>query len=129
MHILIADDDHVAVQTLAALLTAGGHDVTVARDAMQAIRSAITTPPDAVLLDIGMPGGGGEMVLRRLKASSKTDMVPVIVVTGLKDPALPGRARGLGARDVLAKPVDAQQLKQALDRVLGGTSPSPEATP
>jgi CheY-like chemotaxis protein len=119
MKILIADDDGVAVQTLSALLKAGGYDVSVASDAMQTVMAAMRDPPDAILLDIAMPGGGGEQVLQRLKTSNKTNMVPVIVVTGVKDPGLPARVRALGASDVLKKPVDAQRLTQALDRALG----------
>ena len=123
MRILVADDDGVAVQTLSALLKAGGYDVTVATDAMQTVMAAMRNPPDAILLDIAMPGGGGEQVLQRLKTSNRTNMIPVVVVTGLKDPSLPARARALGAMDVLSKPVDAQRLTQALDRALGRTPP------
>lgn len=122
MKILIADDDLVAVQTLSAMLKAGGYDVSVAHDAMQAIMRAVRDQPDAVLLDIAMPGGGGEQVLRRLRASSKTHTIPVVVVTGLTDPDLPNRARALGATEVLAKPVDPLQLAAALTRALDGSS-------
>jgi two-component system cell cycle response regulator len=98
----------------------------VAVDAMQAVMMAIRTPPDAVLLDIGMPGGTGFQVLERLKATSKTSAVPVIVVTALTDPALQARVRGLGARDFFTKPIAPDRLLQALQRVL---EPPADETP
>src|SRR2546422_8557667 len=59
MHVLIADDDHVTVQLLSSVLKASGFELTIARDAMQAVMMAMRNPPDAVILDIGMPGGSG----------------------------------------------------------------------
>jgi CheY-like chemotaxis protein len=125
MKVLVADDDRVAVQTLSALLKGAGYNVSVAYDAMQAVMMAVREQPDAVLLDIGMPGGGGEQVLQRLTASSKTNTIPVVVVTGLHDPALPARARALGAREVLPKPVDAELLTRSLRQLLGPSAPDP----
>jgi CheY-like chemotaxis protein len=116
--ILIADDDPVTVQMLSGLLEGGGFEVEVAFDAMQAVMKAMRKPPDAVILDIGMPGGGGFQVLQRLKAITKMKAIPVIVVTALDDPALPARVRALGANEFLKKPVSADQLRDALDRVL-----------
>jgi CheY-like chemotaxis protein len=116
--ILIADDDPVTVQMLSGLLEGGGFEVEVAFDAMQAVMKAMRKPPDAVILDIGMPGGGGFQVLQRLKAIAKMKAIPVIVVTALDDPALPARVRALGANEFLKKPVSADQLRDALDRVL-----------
>lgn len=116
--ILIADDDSVTVQMLSGLLEGAGYAVAVAFDAMQAVMTAMRKPPDAVILDIGMPGGGGFQVLERLKAFAKTKAIPVIVVTALDDPALPERVRALGANEFLRKPVAADQLRDALDRLL-----------
>lgn len=124
---LIADDDRTTAQVLAGLLVGAGYKTTIALDATQALMMAMRDVPDAVVLDIGMPGGGGIGVLQRLKASSKTMQIPVVIVTALTDPDLPARVRGLGADAFLTKPVAADQLKSALTRVLdasqdGGTA-------
>jgi CheY-like chemotaxis protein len=123
--ILIADDDPVTVQMLSGLLEGSGFEVEVAFDAMQAVMKAMRKPPDAVILDIGMPGGGGFQVLQRLKAITKMKAIPVIVVTALDDPALPARVRALGANEFLKKPVSADQLRDALDRVLNAPPAEP----
>ncbi len=125
MHVLIADDDRVTVQWLSGVLTAAGHRVTTALDAAQTVMLAVRTVPDIIVLDIGMPAGSGEFALQRLKASSKTSNVPVLVLTALQDPALPQRVRDLGAAEVLAKPVTPDVLCQALARLAG--PPGPDA--
>lgn len=119
-HILIADDDLVTINMLEGVLKAGGFDVSIAADAMQAIMLAVRKPPDAIILDIGMPGGGGFQVLERLKASTnpKLSKVPIIVLTGLTDPLLAGRVLGIGADEFFSKPVTPEKLRQALDRLL-----------
>lgn len=119
MRILIADDDRVTVQLLSSVLKAAGYEMSIAYDGMQALMMAVKNPPDALILDIGMPGGTGLHVLERLRASSKTSAVPVLVITALTDPDLPARTRALGASEFLAKPVVAERLRAALDRMLG----------
>lgn len=117
-HILVADDDPVTVGMLSGVLTGGGFKVSVALDAMQAVMLAMRTPLDAIILDIGMPGGGGFQVLERLKATAKVSAIPVIVLTAMTDPALQARVQALGAKEFFTKPIDPSQLRQALDRLL-----------
>jgi two-component system cell cycle response regulator len=119
MEILIAEDDRVTVQILSSVLKKAGYDVLIAHDAMQAVMMAMRKPPDAILLDIGMPGGTGMQVLQRLKASTRTSMIPVIVLTGSTEPDLPDRVRALGAAEFMSKPVDPATLLSTLQRLLG----------
>ena len=71
-----------------------------------------------------MPGGTGMLVLERLKASTRTSQIPVIVLSGSTDPDADASVRRLGADAFLSKPVDVDELLGALARVLG-QSPSP----
>jgi DNA-binding response OmpR family regulator len=103
---------------LSAHLTGRGFAVPVARDAMPAGMMAVRTPPDGLILDIGMPGGTGFKVLERLKVGAKTNKIPIIVLTALTDPALQARVRALGAREFFTKPIAPDQLLQAVDRIL-----------
>lgn len=127
MLVLIADDDQVTVQLVSSLLKANGYEVRAAYDSMQAVMLAMRDPPDAIILDIAMPAGGGWSVLQRLKASSKTMGIPVVVLTALTDPTLPEQARALGADAFLGKPVAPNQLRGTLDRLLH--PPPPPGTP
>jgi DNA-binding response OmpR family regulator len=119
--ILVADDDKVTLETLGAQLRAAGFQVITAMDAMQAFMSAQRNGPDAVLLDIQMPGGTGFDTLKRLRSSSKTQNIPVIAMSALKDPGLDTRALALGALEFLAKPLDFQRLRDTLNRLLART--------
>jgi len=116
--ILIADDDRVTLETLGAQLRGVGFQVLTAMDAMQAFMVAQRSAPDAVLLDIQMPGGTGFDTLKRLRTSSKTQAIPVIAISGLKDPATGKRALTLGAAEFFPKPVDFERLRATLNRLV-----------
>jgi len=115
MKVLVADDDRAFVRLLSARLQAKGMDVTVAQDVVQATIAARRTRPDAVVLDISMPGGTGMDVLKRLRDSAQSALTPVIVVSGSSDPALPEQVMKLGADAFLPKPVDFDALLAALE--------------
>jgi putative two-component system response regulator len=116
--VLVAEDDRVVSQQLAGLLRGRGYTPILASDAMQTLMFAMREPhPDAILLDVNMPGGTGLEALRRLKASVKTSEIPVLVLSGETDPALPDTVRELGAVAFLAKPVDAPTLLEALGKL------------
>lgn len=118
MRVLVADDDRVISHLLCAVLREMGHEPFPAFDAMQAMMFAIRTPqPEVILLDINMPGGTGVEALRKLKASARTMLIPVVVLSGSLDPAMPAVMRDLGAADYLPKPAQIPQVLEALERV------------
>jgi len=102
--ILVADDSRFQVQLLSSYLTANGHHVTTALDALQASMIAMRELPDAIVLDINMPGGTGFEVLKRLRNSTKTCHIPVVIVRG--NEMDPDNARKIGAAGYLHKPVN-----------------------
>jgi DNA-binding response OmpR family regulator len=66
--------------------------------------------PDAVILDISMPGGSGIDVLKELKTSTKTKHIPVLVVTGNAGNEMRSLVKRLGAADLLEKPLDCAEF-------------------
>lgn len=122
--ILIADDSRFQGQLLASFLSPKGFEAVFAADALQAWTAALRSTPQLILLDINMPGGTGIEVLKRLRMSTKTQHIPVIVVSGEENPATESMARSLGAVDFLHKPVEQEQLCTAVDRAL---HPDPRA--
>jgi DNA-binding response OmpR family regulator len=114
MTILIADDDRVLTQVLSMRLKKAGYRVVVVYDAMQAIMAAISNPPDAILLDVNMPGGAGLLVLRRLKNSITTNQLPILVVSGSIDADMAATLTSSGADAFLAKPPDFERLEAFL---------------
>ena len=104
---------------LCTLLRQAGHTPIPAYDAMQTLMFALRAPvPDLVVLDINMPGGSGIDALRKLKQSAKTCSIPVVVVSGIADPAMPAEVRALGADEVLTKPIDGDAFLASVKRAL-----------
>jgi DNA-binding response OmpR family regulator len=83
---------------------------------------AVRDKPKMVLLDIGLPGGDGFMLLERLRANSHTRGVPIIVTTGQTGIGLEDKARAKGAAAFLQKPFDKQILLETLEAVLRESS-------
>jgi putative two-component system response regulator len=119
MKVLIADDDAAIVQLLEIGLAAGGWQVCTASDAVRAFSQAKKEAPDAILLDIAMPGGHGLDVLRLMKDSPVTRQIPVIVISGSADPEMPQKVKDAGAVAYLAKPFTILQVLEALNRHSG----------
>ena len=122
MKILIADDDPVHVRLVAGVLKRKGIDTVAAYDALQAWTNAVRLLPDAIILDISMPCGTGREVLRRLKSSTRTQTIPVVVVSSI-GPAGEAEVKALGADAFLRKPVDTSQLLDALGQLVGPPNP------
>lgn len=114
MNILVAEDDKMLSKMMCAILQEGGHISVPAYDSIQALMYAMRQPLDLVLLDINMPGGTGVGVLKKLKASSKTSFVPVVVISGSMDPDVPAQVLELGAAKFLSKPLDPEVLLKAV---------------
>lgn len=116
--ILVADDDRVVVELLSLGLAARGFKVTAAADGMQVIMAARRTPPEAILLDVMMPGGTGFDVLKRLRANAATARIPVVAMSATTDPALTQKVQELGADAFLLKPVRLDEVAATLRQVL-----------
>ncbi|MDQ8155487.1 MAG: response regulator [Gemmatimonadota bacterium] len=117
--VLLADDDKVQTMMLSSQLRAKGFSVAAAYDATYTFMVAMKSPPDIVVLDIQMPGGTGRAVLERLKGSSKTMQIPVVVLSSIADPTVVREVLALGATEYLHKPANIEVLVAALQRALG----------
>jgi PAS domain S-box-containing protein len=119
--ILAIDDKRDNLTTITALLKQLMPDCTVitAQSGSEGIEKALAAQPDAVLLDINMPGMDGFETCRRLKADSRTQPIPVVMVTAVRSDA-PSRVKGLdlGADAFLSKPIDEHELVSQIRVVL-----------
>lgn len=108
--VLVVDDVHENVELVADFLEGIGCQIVTASSGSDALSLMEGDPADLVLLDVEMPGLNGLEVCRQIKSSSKTSMVPVVIVTAYS--ALDDRVAALqaGADDFLAKPVEQTEL-------------------
>ncbi|MDR3438701.1 EAL domain-containing protein [Telmatospirillum sp.] len=108
--ILAVDDTPDALMFLSELLEAEGYSVRSAIDGELAVRSAISNPPELVLLDIRMPGMDGFEVCRRLRAHVETRDVPIIFVSAHSEMNKMLEGFALGAVDFVTKPYRREEL-------------------
>jgi DNA-binding response OmpR family regulator len=116
--ILIVDDDADVRRGLSIRLRANDYDTVYAADGIQAVSTAKKEKPDVILLDLGLPGGDGFVVMERLRHLHEMEDIPIIVVSG-RDPAV-NRERALqaGAQAFFQKPVDNDDLLAAIRAAL-----------
>jgi DNA-binding response OmpR family regulator len=117
--ILIVDDDRDVQQGMNLRLKASEYDTCLAGDAFSGVAEARRSEPDLILLDLGMPAGGGFLVMERLKAIPSLAIIPVIVVSARHGLETQKRALESGAKAFLQKPVDDNQLLAVIRQTLG----------
>jgi DNA-binding response OmpR family regulator len=107
-------DDSAEQNDLYALMLEPTATVITASSGEDALAIASADPPDAIVLDILMPGMDGWEVCSRLKTNPVTAAIPVIMLTALEDAGLIAHARRVGAGAVLMKPCPAERLALAI---------------
>jgi DNA-binding response OmpR family regulator len=116
--ILIIEDDMDLQRGLNIRLRASNYDTAFASDAVMALSIAKKEAPDLILLDLGLPGGDGFLVLDRMRHIASLACTPVIVVSARDPLANEERALKAGAEAFFQKPVDNQELMKAIQRAL-----------
>ena len=109
--VLVVDDDPVARDLLQRALGKAGFRVECATDGEEALQLARTLRPEAITLDVMMPGVDGWATLAALKADPTLADIPVIMLTIVDDK---NKGYALGAADYMTKPFDREQLAATL---------------
>ncbi len=112
-HILVIDDDSSVREILQTHLENTGYKVTVAVGGDEGLHLADTLHPDAITLDVMMPGMDGWMVLSALKNNPNLVDIPVIMLSMIEERNL---GYSLGASEYLVKPVDKSKLETVLNK-------------
>ena len=108
--ILIVDDEERNIKLLKAYLMTKQYGIAEASNGEEALKMVNDFNPDLILLDVMMPGIDGFEVCKRQKTDEKTKMIPVVMVTALRERADRIKALEAGADDFLSKPVDRTAL-------------------
>ncbi len=118
---LLVDSDRELVTLLAAQLQAAGFQTFAAGDGASAIMLAQRQRPHVIVLDLGLPGGDGHLVMKRLKSLAPLAAVPIVVVTR-KSLSPEEEARVLSyAHSLHRKPVEFNDLIDTLRSAVGQT--------
>ena len=120
-HRILIIDDEEDIRDVAALSleTVAGWDVVVASSGAQGLARAIEHLPEAILLDVMMPGMDGPTTLRELRKNPVTAKIPVLLLTAKVQASDQRRFADLGVEAVLLKPFDPMTLSTQISAVLG----------
>jgi DNA-binding response OmpR family regulator len=118
MKILVVEDQDAIRRMIEALVSARGHTVTAAQNGSKALEAALSATPDAVLLDLNLPGSiDGLEVCRRLRAEASTAEVPVVIISAMDDAETRKRATEAGATAYFSKPFSPMALLKEVDAI------------
>ena len=121
--ILIVDDSPTEMFKLTGMLEKHGHVVLKAENGADGVALARQEKPDAVLMDIVMPGLNGFQATRQLSKDPETNHIPVIMVTTKDQETDMVWAKRQGAKAYITKPVDEDNLRLTLKNVLAVSRP------
>ncbi len=113
----MVDDSEDTAEMMSTLLGMAGHDVRIAHSGPAALEAAADHRPDAIVLDIGLPGLDGYQVAQRLRQDPLTEDVVLIAASGYGQESDRRRSREAGFDHHLVKPVDPQRLQEILAEV------------
>ncbi len=120
--ILVIEDDPDVRLGYHVLLKAQGFQTFFAVDSISAVSEARKCKPDLIILDLGLPGGDGFIVLDRFRANTYLAVIPVIVVSARGVHAYKQRALDAGAIAYVQKPWDDDELLATIANSLSGNT-------
>jgi ribonuclease P protein subunit RPR2 len=117
IRVLVIDDDPALCAMLRASLELEGIEVAEAHDVIESESVLVERPPDAIVLDIGLPGVDGVFYCERLRETPRTREIPIVAISGSEEAG--ARARAAGASAFVAKPLDPLRLLASLEELVG----------
>ncbi len=113
--VLIVDDNHDVADVIAAYLMVSGYDVAQHYSGVGVTEKAFEFRPDAIVLDLGLPGRDGFEVAEELRRHANFQQVPIIAISGYSQPKDIERSRAAGINFHMTKPVDSELLVKLID--------------
>jgi len=118
--ILIVEDNTEIAELLRDLLVREKFEVIISYDGLQATEFTYKFKPDLIILDLMLPAGGGFYVLDKVKLSTLTRNIPIIVLTASKETEHRNKAIQLGVDAFLEKPYEPQVLLSTIRGLING---------
>jgi len=117
--VLVVEDNAMNRRLVRDILQHRGHTVIEACDVSEARTQLQRLTPDLVLLDVQIPGGGGEVILREIRGNPELAHLPVLAVTALAMPGDEHRLLDAGFSGYLSKPIDTRAFGPMVESYLG----------
>lgn len=120
LKILVVDDTTTSRMLVRdALETLGFRQIHVAADGEQALKMMMSAPCHLIISDQNMPKMNGLQLLKAIRLHKPTSRTPFLILTGSPDRAVLDEGRKLGLNNYLTKPFNADQLRRALEAIIG----------
>lgn len=119
-HVLVIEDSASVRRLIEVCLRVLGVEVSSASDGVEGLEAIKGTRPDAVVLDIGLPGLDGWEVLRQLRDDQDTASIKVLVLTAHAQPEMADKAAKGGADSFMTKPFRPLDLRVQVEKLLAG---------
>src|SRR3954465_837796 len=116
--IVIADDDPTIINLVKLRLGMARYNVVATNDAVAALAMVRAQEPVAVILDVQIPGGGGLSALAKIKSDPRMAKLPVMMLTGERNPEIVMEAMTGGASDYMIKPFNPDTLLERVARLV-----------
>lgn len=118
--IMVVDDSPADLQSLKSILVKGGHQVIEVQSGQDSIAKAKVEKPDAIVMDVVMPGVNGFQATRSIAKDPATSAIPIIVVSAKNQETDRVWALRQGAKEYVVKPVKDADLLAKVKQLLGG---------
>jgi twitching motility two-component system response regulator PilH len=112
--ILVVDDSPTDRSRMEKLLSGAGYMVSTAENGQQAIDAVKRSKPDAIMMDVNMPGMDGFAATRAIRGDAKSKDIPIVLVTSKDQKADKAWGQMLGAKGYVTKPYTDEQVLQAV---------------
>jgi len=119
-HIVLVEDEPNIIEAISFILSRQGWQVTVHANGETAAEAIRKAAPDAVVLDVMLPGRSGYDILKDLREGAGLSAVPVLMLTARGQKKDRDMAEALGATRFMTKPFSNAELIAALDDIVGG---------
>ena len=127
--LLVDDEELIREVATVSLAKVGGWEVLTASSGEEGLGKAAAEQPDAILLDVMMPGMNGLEVARHLRDDPETSDIPIIVVSAKAQESDLNAGRTAGVDDYVTKPFDPFELLERVARLLADGSQRPYGSP
>ncbi len=113
--ILIVDDSIINIRIVSQMITDLGHQIHIAKNGIDALKLLTHIKPSMILLDIKMPKMDGFSCCQRIKKSASRADIPIVFMSGSHDNQDIAKAKALGGKGYLTKPINYSQLRKEIE--------------
>jgi CheY-like chemotaxis protein len=117
--LIVDDEERIREVVRVCLVKLAKWETLIAASGSEAIQIAAEAQPDAILLDVSMPGMNGLETLQQLQSNPQTQQIPVIFLTAKVQPSEQLQYQQLGVVGLIMKPFDPVQISQQISQLLG----------